>query len=337
MKYILALFLLYPYFAMAHKGDTLEYYFDYFWQKCNVEKAHFYRMVYKEDAMWRVKDFYLKEGTLQNTGLFSNKNFDTGWGMHYWYHPNGKLSEKGRYIAGKKDGVWKTYAFDGALVDSGFFRNDTGYNVHFAWFADGNLRKRGIFDKDGAGLETTYFKNGKVNYIAKYIAGNVPDSTWVYYYPSGEVSCMVYYKSGKETGYKCFRPDGKSEPCYDGMRFSNDKQLADAFQRLKRKLYLMHFRDFTSDDLGIRLCFDENGASRDLKIVHEMHPSIDTAVLNTFEKMSLSKPPRLYNRPTKICFDVLITFQTGYDGLEMLQPRFGNEEASNFSCECDQP
>ena len=79
-------------------------------QKTYYENGKLKSIVYyKNDRVDGIVE-YDKKGKLLHKSIFENGSGD--WKL-YW--SNGKVSEEGKYVSGRKDGVWKKYREDGSL------------------------------------------------------------------------------------------------------------------------------------------------------------------------------------------------------------------------------
>lgn len=79
-------------------------------QKTYYENGKLKSIVYyKNDRVDGIVE-YDKSGKLLHKSIFENGSGD--WKL-YW--SNGKVSEEGKYVSGRKDGVWKKYREDGSL------------------------------------------------------------------------------------------------------------------------------------------------------------------------------------------------------------------------------
>ena len=79
-------------------------------QKTYYENGKLKSIVYyKNDRIDGIVE-YDKSGKLLHKSIFENGSGD--WKL-YW--SNGKVSEEGKYVSGRKDGVWKKYREDGSL------------------------------------------------------------------------------------------------------------------------------------------------------------------------------------------------------------------------------
>ena len=79
-------------------------------QKTYYENGKLKSIVYyKNDRVDGIVE-YDKSGKLLHKSIFENGSGD--WKL-YW--SNGKVSEEGKYVSGRKDGIWKRYREDGSL------------------------------------------------------------------------------------------------------------------------------------------------------------------------------------------------------------------------------
>ena len=79
-------------------------------QKTYYENGKLKSIVYyKNDRVDGIVE-YDKSGKLLHKSIFEN-----GSGNWKLYWSNGKVSEEGKYVSGRKDGVWKKYREDGSL------------------------------------------------------------------------------------------------------------------------------------------------------------------------------------------------------------------------------
>ncbi len=104
--------------------DTIFY--DYGWNPIETGgNAKFYRLQWKQQNGYEVKDYYIN-GTLQMSGFFRSFNPEIKEDTFKYYHENGQLSSVGRYEKNKKVGVWKKYNAKGELIESLNYGRDGG-------------------------------------------------------------------------------------------------------------------------------------------------------------------------------------------------------------------
>ena len=103
------------------------------------------------------------------------------------YYDNGKLEAEGKYIdRNVKDGLWKFYATDGALV------LEINYSA-------GKLN----------GNETKYWRNGNRMELKTWINDKL-DGVWSRYFEDGTMRMQIQYKNNIRTGkIQLFYPNGR--------------------------------------------------------------------------------------------------------------------------------
>ena len=175
---------------------------------------------YSDDSLVSNGDYreYYRTGTLFVEGSFSKGRPDGEW---VYYHPTGELTKKvtfkkgqpdgkvevlradgttlaeREYAAGKRAGVWKTYAEGGEQVlQEQSYANGKADGVWKTWFEDGTLQREVSFkagERDGVSTEwdESGTKRGEVSYKAGKRDG--PSIRWS---STGEKTERTY-KAGK--------------------------------------------------------------------------------------------------------------------------------------------
>ncbi len=88
--------------SFASNGDTVEFFTNHRFEKCEKKEACFYRKIIKEGILRNVKDYYLDSGSLQMSGAYSDDSLKIQEGFFYWYHTSKQLSQKGAMYTVKK-------------------------------------------------------------------------------------------------------------------------------------------------------------------------------------------------------------------------------------------
>ncbi len=197
-------------------NDTVEYYTNYDGVVCRPDSAYYYRLAFKDGSLWKVKDFYVIQQVKRMEGYFADYRdgeFSNRQGMFFYYHPNGKIDCKIRYINNNREGVYKAYNENGLLIDSAFYKNDQLIKCRYKWNDKGAQVFKGIYTEDGygPGTEEVYFDDGKLSAAGKVLNGSYKDSVWTYYHNNGKISCTEFYEYGLPKERKCYDPSGKSQ------------------------------------------------------------------------------------------------------------------------------
>ena len=90
--------------------------------------------------------YYKKFTHIPFTGKVTGKtqcSFKNGLmdGNYVEYYDNGSMEKKGRFIKGKKDGIWHYYNENGKLLTEGSFKNDVKHGSWIEYFDDGTDNK----------------------------------------------------------------------------------------------------------------------------------------------------------------------------------------------------
>ncbi len=155
------------------------------WIKKYPDKKIMYDGIFRDNHPVGEFRRYTDDGTLQSLLIFSNDGREADATM---YHPNGKVSSKGKYVDQLKEGKWQFYssAIDGYLIcEENYSKNmKNGPSVKF--YPDSTIAE-------------------KVSYINDLMQGE-----WIQYYPNGTVCEKSHYQKGKATGkFEAWYDDGK--------------------------------------------------------------------------------------------------------------------------------
>lgn len=160
-----AYLLLLPMLGWA-QVDTLHFFYDADWEEvASLEEAEYKRSAYQKDGVWHVEDFY-KNGRLQMSGAFADKEMERHHGAFQWFYPDGKLKQKADYANGTQVGEEFLYYQNGQL--------DTYYKFDI----QGKLVDQAFYQEDGSKsvVKDAEFPGGAKN-LRKYIKNNLRHTT----------------------------------------------------------------------------------------------------------------------------------------------------------------
>ncbi|MBI3519900.1 MAG: hypothetical protein HY062_11150 [Bacteroidetes bacterium] len=101
--------------AISQTGDTL--YFDKSWHPCQKKESKYYRLVQKEDSVYRIRDYY-NSGVLQMSATAIQLEPEILEGQSSYYYSNGNIESAGIYRKGEPIGIWSYYNSKGYLTDT---------------------------------------------------------------------------------------------------------------------------------------------------------------------------------------------------------------------------
>ncbi len=137
-----------------------------------------YKSAYADDKLVGVKEIYhpngklagkenFKEGKFVNNGDFFDENgiitLQNGTGYRVDYFANGRLSYKGSYRNGKRDGLNSWYNETGNPKSEFNYSNGVYYGEYKIYFDNGILKEKGFYNNEKInGLVEFYHPNGKL-------------------------------------------------------------------------------------------------------------------------------------------------------------------------------
>lgn len=139
--------------------------------------------------------FYHKNGQIEHKAKYINGLPQGKW---TWYYDNGKLRREEFYRRGREDGTVTEYDLEGNIVVQGEYVSGLRDGE---WFLNvGDHTEKGKYsDGERTGEWIYEYEDGQINFIGEYVAGMaVGKHKW--YHPNGQVMLEGRYNSGVRTG-----------------------------------------------------------------------------------------------------------------------------------------
>lgn len=113
----------------------------------------------------------------------------------------GQLIEEGRYVGGKRVGVWKRFWPNGNLMSEVTYRMGIPRGDYKTYYPNGKVEEAGNWDMDrNTGKFQRWHPNGKLAQDFVFNAVGVRDGDQKYYHENGKLAVEVSIKQGKEHG-----------------------------------------------------------------------------------------------------------------------------------------
>jgi len=122
------------------------------------------------------------------------------WIIYFTDNPAQKKSE-GKYVDGKKEGVWKTYFPSGQIKQEITYINNSPNGYAKIYYEDGKVSEEGIWKGNKwVGEYKFYHKNGQVAYDWNYNNNGKREGEQKYFYENGNKMIEGTWANGKESG-----------------------------------------------------------------------------------------------------------------------------------------
>jgi len=166
-----------------------------------------------QDTINIIDASHLKQGYWIKYNL-SKKNADSKDRLIY---------EEGRYLNGKKTGLWKQYYDNQALKSEIIYKNNIPFGHAKFYYKNGHTWEEGNWENyKWNGKYKFYYESGQLRYDWNFVNG-LRESTQKYYYENGNLNFDGEWKNGEEYGtIKEYNEDGslKEERVYVNGKFS---------------------------------------------------------------------------------------------------------------------
>jgi len=176
-----------------HAHAQITSYYDWQWKPCDVSLARFFSVVKKTDSGWLRNDFFISSSKLQMTGLYKDEATEIANGWFSYFYPNNQLSSAGRYVNGKKDGLWLSYHYKGMMSDSSFYRNGGITGTSIGWHSNGYMKDSVEYSNDGKAVYVSWFDNGIASSAGRLVNGK-QDGAWQYFHKNGRLAALEKYR-----------------------------------------------------------------------------------------------------------------------------------------------
>lgn len=287
-------------------------YYDWQWKSCDVSLARFFSVVEKTDSGWLRNDYFLATKKLQMSGLYKDEATETANGWFSYFYPNKKLSSIGRYVNGKRDGLWLSYHYNGMISDSTVYKNGSITGTSIGWHNNGYMQDSTEYSNDGKAVYVSWFDNGIASSAGR-LAFNKKEGAWQYFHRNGRLAALEKYEHG----------DLLSRVYYD----EEGTQLADTSNRdhsavfrgseTKWKNYLennliwpRHVKLVNTDIITVTLIatINEEGNVDDVYVNVPFDPLFDDEALRVMKASPKWSPAVDHNRKVKTTIRQAISF-----------------------------
>ncbi len=163
--------------------------------------------------------------------------------------------EEGRYISGKKEGIWKKYYSNGQIMSEVTYLKNFPVGTAKVYYSNGNICEIGNWNKNKWINNYQFFhENGKIAFDWKYSETGKRQGIQRYYHENGNLQIEGEWTNGQKNGYiKQFDKNG--ELIYQA-NYANGKVNKKSIKKYKQKLKVT---DTIVKQIDTNMLFDGNG------------------------------------------------------------------------------
>ena len=265
--------------------------------------------------MWHRQAWYLPERGMAMEGWYTDRDCKIANGLESWYYPNRNLKSAGKYVNGKKEGLWVIYDSSGHLVDSATYVAGRLSGIRLQWNKDGILTDSMQFDGAGNGVEVQWFDNGNLSSAGYWVSDTMPKGRWKYYRPDGQLLATVDYVAGKRIACNCFDVNGQpldSALCSENeAKFSTDSLAWRNFiiRHLNPDVPVRKLAPLGQYTVVVQFVVDTTGAVTQIEPLTHFGYGMEEEVIRMLKASPQWIPARQFGRKVKAYRRQPITFE----------------------------
>lgn len=299
------------FFCALHAAAQERKYYDWEWKPCEQSLARFISLTERTDSGWLRKDFFTATKKLQMRGLYKDSACKIRNGWFRYYYANEQVSSFGRYVNGKKDGLWLRWHFNGMMYDSVVYISGEPSTI-MAWHSNGYMADSSVYNEDGNAVHLYWFDNGGLSHSGQSYRGK-KEGEWRYFHKNGKPAAVEIYKQDLLAGGKYYDETGKL--LADATNKNRDAEFKGG--RKKWKSYLANNLDFLDGvklvntffvTVVVAMTIDEEGNVTDAYIDVPVSPAFDRQALKILQRSPAWVPAVDHNRNVKYAYRQPITF-----------------------------
>jgi antitoxin component YwqK of YwqJK toxin-antitoxin module len=299
-------------------AQPAEKYYDYQWKECEPQEARFYSTVNKTDSGYVRNDYFLNGMSLQMAGKYKDADTEIENGYFHYFYANAVLSSTGKYINGKREGLWLEYHHNAMLMDSTVYSNDHISGTSMGWHPNGFLSDSIITNVDGTGIMVNWFDNGNLGSAGFIVNYTKPDKIWKYYHKNGQLSAVEKYNNGKLENKSYYDENGIILPDTSnkdrGAAFPGGLKAWEKF--LMKKVYFPEgYKIVNADKVVVVISFtvNEDGIVEDVHVTTPFNPEFDLIAKRAVAASPKWIPAMNHNRKVKAMWRQPVTFSQSSD------------------------
>lgn len=305
MKNIITVFfVLTTQFALAQQKDTVSLFIDGNDQTVDPRSATYLRIGIRQDTLWQVYDLYLHKDKIRMKGWSKDDSLHIKHGPHEYYSKKGKLIEKGIYLDGKKQGLWKRVSETGNTLDSVFYKNGIPVGLSLGYYENGTVSWKREFDTEGKGNGTIvhYYINSSVRDSGTY-SNNQRAGVWHFFREDkSKASEVTFEKDSAITGNNYDAKGNlinskliEQEATYPGGDEAWNKYLGAVIGKIyDKKDYLSYV-----GSCMIQFIVEKDGSIQNCDIVESSNDKLAEYVMSLIPKSKKWNAAVQYNLPVK--------------------------------------
>ncbi len=292
----------------------IEKLYDYKGKVCEPNEARFYSLTVKTDSGYCQRNYFIKEHALEMIGNYEDSLCKIRNGSFRFYYPDKTLKLTGKYIHGKKDGLWLHYHNNKVMSDSTVYAQGKQVGTSLSWFPNGYPQDSIYTNEDGSGNQVSWFDNGILSARGRFSKGKKQNGKWFYYHMNGKMSSIEIYHDSLLTSKQYFDENGNlMNDTTNTARIAQYPGGIEVWKKyISNKLYFPPGYKIVNSDIAtlvVTFTVDENGVIENVFTRVPFDIAFDRIAENVIRKSPKWIPAINHNRKVKCSFSLPVSFQ----------------------------
>jgi TonB family protein len=288
-------------------------YYDWQWKPCDISLARFYAVIKKTDSGWYRNDFYMATQKLQMAGLYQDAGTKKENGWFSYFYPNENLSSAGRYVNGKKQGLWLLYHYNGMMSDSSFYEDGNLRGTSISWYNNAYIADSANYTSDGKAVYVSWFDDGTPSSAGR-LGNDKKEGAWQYFHKNGNNAALEKYRQDELLSRIYYDENGTQ--LADTSNKDRDAQFKGGEKKWRD--YLFGSLQFPADvklvntdviTVVVNATIDEEGKISDVYVSVPFNPKFDDEALRAMKRSPKWLPAIRQNRRVKSYIRQPISFR----------------------------
>ncbi len=257
----------------------IEKYSSFLTKGTQVDSVGYHFICEKKDSTFITKIFNPDKLVKTHEIKYSSAHRILKHGIYKEWYDNGNIWKKGKYLYGKKNGLWRYYSYEkkGKQIETGVFLND---------------KKEGVWTKQGEKKRTIYhYKNGKKNGLMEVYKGD-------------SLIEKKLYKDGKVDSIILENKEHKKLP-----RYKYGKKAL--IQKIGKRINFPNeaIRKNIEGKVVIKFVVEKDGTIGEIVVLRGVCKSIEKQAIKAIKRLPKFENGEKDGKPVRVWFKVPLIFK----------------------------
>ncbi len=282
------------------------------WAECDCPHARFQTVLVHTDSGWHRTDYFVHGPTVKMDGWFEDSAARIPNGRFIYTYPDSKIDSTGRYIHGKKDGLWMAWHYNGMLANSTVYETGNPIGTSLGFYPSGRIKDSVFYRPDGSSVRYIWYNNGSLASAGILAPDGKKTGRWKYWHDNGKFAAVELYDHDSLLEHQYFDENGLPSDTARKDRLAAFNGGSQAWLKwLSNNVIWPENYIITGADTAVvvfSVTVDESGKLTDVYVSSSAFPEFEKVALRAFRRSPKWEPAISHNRRVPDHFKQPVTF-----------------------------